>query len=97
MIELDRRYGPFPGRVWGLIVNLFANALALYGFAGYLRGGTHLQHLVIVGKGVWNVPSLSSTLQVLLKDVAGRDDLDTLEISDHAAVRLSDPTGTDQA
>jgi hypothetical protein len=47
MIERDRRYGPFPGRVWGLIVNLAANALALYGLAGYLRDGTHLPHLVI--------------------------------------------------
>jgi len=47
MIELDRRYGPWSGRVWGLIVNLAANALALYGLVGYLRDGTHLSHLVI--------------------------------------------------
>lgn len=46
MIELDRRYGFFSGRVWGLIVNLFANALALYGLTHYLRDGTHLIHLV---------------------------------------------------
>jgi hypothetical protein len=51
MIELDRRYGPFPGRVWGLIVNLLANALALYGLAGYLRDGAHLPYLII-GLGV---------------------------------------------
>jgi hypothetical protein len=47
MIELDRRYGPFPGRVWGLIVNLLANALALYGLVGTLRDGTHVVHLVV--------------------------------------------------
>jgi hypothetical protein len=51
MIELDRRYGPFTGRVWALMVNLLANALALYGLAGYLREGTHLPHLV-VGLGI---------------------------------------------
>jgi len=47
MIDLDDRYGPWSGRVWGLIVNLAANALALYGLAGYLRDGSHLPHLVI--------------------------------------------------
>ncbi len=46
MIDLDRRYGLFSGRVWGLIVNLLANALALYGLTHYLRDGTHLAHLV---------------------------------------------------
>ena len=47
MMDLDRCYGPWSGRVWGLIVNLAANALALYGLVGYLRDGTHLAHLVI--------------------------------------------------
>ncbi len=47
MIDLDQRYGPWSGRVWGLIVNLAANALALYGLAGYLRDGSRLSHLVI--------------------------------------------------
>jgi hypothetical protein len=47
MINLDHRYGPWSGRVWGLIVNLAANALALYGLAGYLRDGGRLLHLVI--------------------------------------------------
>ena len=41
MIDLDRRYGIWSGRVWGLIVNLLANALALYGLVGFLRDGTH--------------------------------------------------------
>jgi hypothetical protein len=47
MIDLDRRYGPFSGRVWGLILNLGANALALYGLVGFLRDGTHLISLAI--------------------------------------------------
>ena len=47
MIDLDRRYGIWSARVWGLIVNLLANALALYGLVGYLRDGTHVVHLVV--------------------------------------------------
>jgi hypothetical protein len=46
MIDLDRRYGPFPGRVWGLILDLAGNTLALYGLVGYLRDGTHLVPMV---------------------------------------------------
>ena len=47
MIDIDRRYGPFTGRVWGLIVNLTANALALYGLVGVLRDGSRVGHLVV--------------------------------------------------
>ena len=47
MIDLDRRYGIWSGRVWGLIVNLVANALALYGLVGFLRHGTHVVALVV--------------------------------------------------
>ena len=47
MIDLDRRYGIWSLRVWGLIVNLMANALALYGLVGFLRDGTHLLPLVL--------------------------------------------------
>ena len=47
MINLDRRYGIWSGRVWGLIVNLVANALALYGLVGFLRDGTHLLPLIL--------------------------------------------------
>ena len=47
MIDLDRRYGIWTGRVWGLIVNLLANALALYGLVGFLRDGTHVFPLVL--------------------------------------------------
>ncbi len=42
MIDLDRRYGIWSGRVWGLILNLLANTLALYGLVGFIRDGTHL-------------------------------------------------------
>ena len=45
-MDLDRRCGPFPGRVWGLILNLAANTVALYGLVGYLRDGTHLVLMV---------------------------------------------------
>lgn len=47
MIVLDRRYGVFSGRVWGLIVNFCANTLALYGLAGYLRNGEDLGYLIV--------------------------------------------------
>jgi len=47
MIDIDSRYGPFSGRVWGLVINFGANALALYGLAGFLRDGTHLVHLTV--------------------------------------------------
>ena len=47
MIDLERRYGPWSLRVWGLIVNLLANALALYGLVGFMRDGTHLVPLVL--------------------------------------------------
>jgi hypothetical protein len=46
MIDLDRHFGIWTGRVWGLIVNLLGNALALYGLVGFLRDGTHVVPLV---------------------------------------------------
>ena len=45
-MDLDRQYGPWSGRVWGLIVNFVGNAVALYGFAGYLRDGSRLPVLI---------------------------------------------------
>jgi len=42
MIDLQRKYGPFSGRVWGLILNVTGNALMLYGVAGMLRDGSRL-------------------------------------------------------
>ena len=47
MIDLDRRYGIWTVRVWGLILNLIGNTLALYGLVGFLRDGTHLLPLVL--------------------------------------------------
>jgi hypothetical protein len=40
MIDLDRRYGPCSARVWGLVLNLAGNIIAMYGLAGYLRDGS---------------------------------------------------------
>lgn len=42
MIDLDRRYGPCSGRIWGLVLNLAGNVIAMYGLAGYLRDGSGL-------------------------------------------------------
>lgn len=47
MMDLDRRYGIWTGRVWGLILNLIGNTLALYGLVGFLRDGTHLLPLIL--------------------------------------------------
>ena len=33
MIDVDRKIGPMRLRAWGLVVNLFANAAALYGLS----------------------------------------------------------------
>lgn len=49
MIDVDRRYGPLTGRVWGLILNFFSNAVALYGLVRLLSDGTHLGLVVIGG------------------------------------------------
>lgn len=36
---LDKKYGPFTGRGWGLFVNFFANALAIHGAMKYMLSG----------------------------------------------------------
>lgn len=33
---LDKKIGPFSGRFWGLVVNFFANAIAIHGAIGYM-------------------------------------------------------------
>ena len=38
-IDIDMKAGPWPFRVWGLIINLVGNALALYGISRFLRDG----------------------------------------------------------
>jgi len=46
MIDMDRRYGRWPLRVWGLIVNLLGNGLAIYGVLGWIQDGSRLPHLI---------------------------------------------------
>jgi hypothetical protein len=49
MTNLDQRYGPVTGRVWGLVVNFCSNALALYGAVRFVGDGSHLSLLVLGG------------------------------------------------
>jgi len=49
VIDLEQRYGPVTGRVWGLVVNFCSNALALYGAVRFVSDGTHLSLLVLGG------------------------------------------------
>lgn len=36
---LNKKYGPFTGRCWGLFANFIANALAVHGAIGYMLKG----------------------------------------------------------
>ena len=47
MIDLDKRLGFWSLRVWGLVLNLVGNALAIYGAVGLLKSSTHLAYLII--------------------------------------------------
>ncbi len=47
MINIDRRFGLWSGRVWGLILNFIGNGLAIYGAIGYIRDGSRLLFLII--------------------------------------------------
>lgn len=47
MINLEKKLGPWSLRVWGLILNLAANTLALYGAAGVVRNGSRLPLLIL--------------------------------------------------
>jgi hypothetical protein len=49
MIDLEQRSGPWTVRVWGLILNFFGNALAIYGAIGVIRDGSRLPILLIGG------------------------------------------------
>ena len=46
---LERRIGPWSGRVWGLILNLVANAVTLWGVSLLLRTGSGWVWIVIGG------------------------------------------------
>ena len=48
---LERPIGPWSGRVWGLILNLAGNAIALWGVASVMRTGTGWAWIVIGGVG----------------------------------------------
>jgi hypothetical protein len=47
MKNLDRNLGPRPLRVWGLILNFFGNALAIFGLVGLIRDGSRLPIFLI--------------------------------------------------
>jgi hypothetical protein len=51
MIDLERRFGPWALRVWGLILNFFGNALAVYGLIGVVHDGSRLLPFLI-GAGI---------------------------------------------
>jgi hypothetical protein len=47
MKNLDRNLGPWSLRVWGLILNFFGNALAIFGLVGLIRDGSRLPIFLI--------------------------------------------------
>jgi hypothetical protein len=47
MINLDKKIGPWPLRVWGLVLNFIGNAGAIYGAIGFIRDGSRLPLLII--------------------------------------------------
>ena len=46
---LERRIGPWSGRVWGLILNLAGNGMMLWGISSLLRTGSGWAWIVIGG------------------------------------------------
>lgn len=51
MINLERRFGFWSLRVWGLILNFIGNALGIYGALGVLSDGSRLP-LLLIGIGI---------------------------------------------
>jgi len=47
VIDLDKKYGRFSARVWGLIANLIGNTITLFGVAKVIRGEGGLPILII--------------------------------------------------
>ena len=47
MINLDKKIGPWPLRVWGLVLNFIGNAVAIYGALCFIRDGSRLSMLII--------------------------------------------------
>ncbi len=50
MLDMDRMFGPWRLRVWGLVLNLIGNAIALFGIVRVVRGGS--PWLLAVGAGI---------------------------------------------
>ena len=48
-MDLDKKLGPWTLRVWGLILNFFANALAVYGAIGVIHDGNRWLWLLLGG------------------------------------------------
>ena len=46
MINLDKKIGPWPLRVWGLVLNFVGNAVAIYGAIGFIRDRSRLPLLI---------------------------------------------------
>jgi hypothetical protein len=46
MMNLDRKIGPWPLRVWGLVLNFIGNAVAIYGAIGFIRDRSRLPLLI---------------------------------------------------
>ena len=46
MINLEKKIGPWPIRVWGLALNFIGNAVAIYGAIGFIRNGSRLPLLI---------------------------------------------------
>ena len=57
MIDIDRRYGPWTGRVWGLIFNFIGNAIAIYGAVGFIQNRS---------RAFWMITGIVITLICLL-------------------------------
>ncbi len=46
MINLEKKIGPWPLRVWGLVLNFIGNAMAIYGAIGFIRSSSRLPLLI---------------------------------------------------
>ena len=47
MIDLEQKLGPMRLRAWGLVVNLIANVVLLYGLAQVVTGGGGWPWLIV--------------------------------------------------
>jgi hypothetical protein len=46
-MKLDKKIGPWSIRVWGLVLNFFGNAVAIYGAIGFIHDGSRLPLLIL--------------------------------------------------